>query len=286
MSLKHLAFVALLSSNFSKKIRDDLSADLEVRYVQPTGVFSSKNAKKGYSALQVRCKDDEDVQVPLSRTKSMITAAEFSVVMACATNFIQISKIVERTWITPGSRIHCRDVIFKNLHRVNHNVKRRCEAILTEKFTLKVDTQSETCFFRATPRCFVIVKSDSRSVLRVAFYYGQVYTFALPVFDRTPSLMWTEDGRYLVFLPSRVTFDLAKLERVKVPPTEEIDNVHPAFFVSACGVDSLFTENEPSYERPVYVFRAMIRPLMSVIISDPKMNRAMGWDLSIKKSRL
>lgn len=277
-----------MSSNFSKKIRDDLSDNMKVNYLTSAGTFTSKRATKGYAALS-RERVTDDIMVPLSKAAIRFSATEFSVVMSCATNFIQISKIIERAHITACAARYFRDVIFRTLHRVNYNTKKGCEAIPAGEFSIKVG--ADVCLFVATPRCFALVKEDSMDVLRVAFYYGPVYTFTLPVFEETPALKWTDDGRYLTFLPHGVIFDLAKLERIeRMPDGNEKDllfgDAHPSFFLSACAIGTVFFDEGPTYETPLFVSQANIKPLTRDIISDPKMNRAMGWDLSVKKSRV
>jgi len=291
MTLKRMAFVSLMTFGFSNKLKDDLSSDLDVVYAAPHNNFSSKMVSKGFGTassslyrarmLRNRCFDDT---VPLSKTITRLTPKEFEVVVACATSFTQLVKILERTCFSVGYVKKCRDVMFKALHRVNFNVQRRCDAILGSEF--RVEVEDTLAFFRCTPRSFVIIKDSSRTTLRVVFYYGRECTFSIPHFDRTPSMLWTEDGRYLVLYPQEIVFDLAKLERIESVKNRPLGDVHPAFFISTCIMRSMIVENPPSFEDPIFVSRATIMPLMDVIISDPKMNKTMGWDLSMSKVKI
>ena len=291
MTLKQMAFVSLMTFGFSNKLKDDLSSDLDVVYAAPHTNFSSKLAFKGFGSakaslyrarlLRNRCSDDT---IPLSKTVTRLTPKEFEVVVACATTFTQLVKILERTCFSIGYVKKCRDVMFRSLHRVNFNAQKRCEAMLGNEFRMEVE--DTLAFFRCTPRGFVVIKDASRTTLHVVFYYGPPRTFSIPQYDTTPTVMWTEDGRYLALYPHAVAFDLAKLERIESVRDRPLGDVHPTFLVSTCLMRSMMVENPPSFEDPIYVSRATIMPLMDVIVSDPKMNKTMGWDLAMNRVKI
>lgn len=290
--LSYLAFLVIIQHNNVRRIEDDMSDGIRgMRYdLHVPVLFSSKMARKGFSATRnPNIVNGEDRLVKLSSfATGPVMPMAFECTLRCARTYQQLVSAVERAYVPVGFSGAAKKAVFATLHDMSSR-STPTGGILTLTNDFRVDVSASICFMKATPRCFLFIKTNSMTTLRVVFYYGDTWTFEIPRMETTPLVSWTKDGRYIYFSTLRLVLDLDRLaltrDRSKIKQ-EEMFSEHPPFITTMMSTNTIFSPEGPTFSKPLTVFQAMVTPLMEVVMSSPKMNKVMGWSIAIKKVNL